>query len=524
MAFNNLPQSYNLTGLLPQHWLDWDDYSYRLGRYEVLNGYYLNLAYHAITTYSEQLKSVNRLYKHVRGVYNPAARAVETYVSKVYGGQLDTQDGNSGAIPIVTDNEALMQAIIRLWRASQWGQKKSLYVRNGASFGDTVLNIVDDIETSNVYIEPVDPRKVKSITTDSTGKLTEIVYEYLIIRDGNQVTYRQEINEERYATYIDDELTPMHTSGRGEQVAEWSNEYGFVPAVHVAHRDVGMVFGGNCWSQVMHKVDELNDLASIQNDAARRQAEMPLFGFGLQTNNIDIGSDRSNEQYNTRDNPQKDTASIVNFQSKDGRLEAIAPVLDLASSMGLINEILAEIERDLPELSLHRLRDGGNLTAPGVRASYDDAIARIQEARGNYDAGLIEAQKMAIAIGGMRGYEGYEGFNLMSYERGDLEHYIDNRPVINDTLSLNEQITLTLQAMSQNAPASVYGKMGWGKDDIKEILEAQEASTSAFMQNFEAPQDPTADEAPETAVMNEGIANVNESDLDAVGQQLALAS
>jgi hypothetical protein len=49
--------------------------------------------------------------------------------------------------------------------------------------------------------------------------------------------------------------------------------------------------------------------------------------------------------------------------------------------------------------------------------------------RAGYDSALVRAQQMAIAIGGMRGYEGYQGFGLESYAAGDLEHSIGDRPV-----------------------------------------------------------------------------------------------
>ncbi|GAG43726.1 unnamed protein product, partial [marine sediment metagenome] len=55
--------------------------------------------------------------------------------------------------------------------------------------------------------------------------------------------------------------------------------------------------------------------------------------------------------------------------------------------------------------------------------------SKVLQRRGNYDAALVAVQQMAIAIGGWRGYEGYDGFNLESYKLGDLEHSITSRPV-----------------------------------------------------------------------------------------------
>jgi hypothetical protein len=49
--------------------------------------------------------------------------------------------------------------------------------------------------------------------------------------------------------------------------------------------------------------------------------------------------------------------------------------------------------------------------------------------RAGYDSALMRAHQMAVAIGGMRGYVGYQGFSLDSYRAGALEHSIGDRPV-----------------------------------------------------------------------------------------------
>ena len=47
---------------------------------------------------------------------------------------------------------------------------------------------------------------------------------------------------------------------------------------------------------------------------------------------------------------------------------------------------------------------------------------------------------MAIAIGGWRGYDGYEGFGLDSYGRGDLAHSIAMRDVF--TRSVDDSLNI----------------------------------------------------------------------------------
>lgn len=470
--------SYNLNSFIPQDWRGWSDYQNRLSRYEVFEGYYHNIAYHSFMTYSQSLKVQERLYKHVRGVYNPINRLVEGYVSKVWGGVLDTTNGTGGAIPIDTKDTRLIEAIIQLWKASSWGQKKSLAVRYGAKLGDTVLQIVDDIQFQQVRIEAVDPAKVKTIDRNPDGSLSLVEFEYYIRRGNQNVLFCMSITPEKFSTKIEGQLTAVYTSGRGEQIPEWDNEYGFIPVVHIEHTDVGLGYGAPAAHGTLHKINELNDLASILNDGMRNQVNMPMITTGGRVESADYGTDRSANPNNTADDPKKDTMRVLNIPNADAKVFFASPAINIADGLANIREIEMELERDLPELALHRLRESGNLTAPGVRSAYDDAIARYREARGNYDTGLVLAHQMGVAIGGMRGYPGYQGFNLMSRENGALDHQIKDRPVISDSLSLAEKLDKTFMAMDKNAPKTVYTEMGWSETQADEIIQAAEDTQS----------------------------------------------
>jgi hypothetical protein len=476
MTFSN--GSYNLNSFIPQDWRGWADYDNRLQRYEVFEGYYHNIAYHSFVTYSQALKVQERLYKHVRGVYNPINRLVEGYVAKVWGGVLDTQKGTSGAIPLSSENTRLIEAIRQLWIDSQWGQRKSLAVRYGAKFGDSIIQVVDDLRYQQVRIEAVDPAKVKTIDRNPDGSLALVEFEYYIRQStASMALFCMSITPEKFSTKIDGKLSDIYTNGRGEKVPEWDNEYGFVPVVHIQHTDVGLGFGAPAAHGTLHKINELNDLASILNDGMRNQVHTPMLTFGGKVEAIDFGTDRSGNTTNSADDPKKDTIRALNFPI-DARAEFPAPAISISDGLANIIEIEKELERDLPELALHRIREGGNLTAPGVRNAYDDAIARYQEARGNYDTGLVTAQKMAVAIGGMRAYKGYQGFNLMSLEDDSLNHQIQARPVISDSLSLAEKLDKTFMAMDKSAPETVYLEMGWSEAQADEIIQSAEDAQS----------------------------------------------
>lgn len=470
--------SYNLNSFIPQDWRGWNRYENRLARYDVYQGYYHNLAYHSFMSYSESLKVTERLYKHVRGVYNPVRRLVESYVNKVQPGVLDMDNAEDGALPIVTDNEALRAVIIQLWRDSMWQQKKSLFVRNGAMTGDSFIKIVDDIERQQVRLEVLDPAKVKRVEHSPVGGVEYIEIEYYTRDDNGWQTYNEVITPDSFTVTVNGKQTRMFTNARGETLdGTWDNDYGFVPVVHVQHTDVGLHFGAPAFHGSIHKVNELNDLASILNDGMRKQVQLPLIFKNVNApSTLDAGADKSSSTTNPHDSPRKDSMSALNISGENADVLTLPPTLNVADGLNNVNAILAELERDMPELALHRIREGGDLTAPGVTSAYDDAISNYREARSAYDMGIVNAQRMAVAIGGMRGYSGYRGFNLMSLENDAVDHSIAERPVINDVLSKREKIELTLQGIGSNAPKSLYMEMGWSDTQSDEFIQSTQVA------------------------------------------------
>jgi hypothetical protein len=80
---------------------------------------------------------------------------------------------------------------------------------------------------------------------------------------------------------------------------------------------------------------------------------------------------------------------------------------------------------------------------------------------------------MAIAIGGFRGYEGYAGFGLDSYDRGDLDMRFGDRAVFEpdplDKVDIDKaEWELVQLAVKSGADLSgVLRARGWEEDDIR---------------------------------------------------------
>lgn len=464
--------AYNGRYLAPSELLDWDwdDYSVRLSRYQIYDAYYNNIAYSDIITWARTNLARNDLYKHVRGIYNPAARLVDIYVAKVYGGALDLEDLSTGPIPIVYtgtgDDVAFKDAVRQLWVWSNWRNQKSLYVRNGANLGDSFIMVVDDLAKQRVRMEVVNPGKCADMVTDSVGNITDITFSYY--RDDDPAgainpkksllgsdydrdwLFTLNMNRDAFTATADGAEYPFFELANGDRVSSIPNPYGFVPVVQVMHKDMGLPYGANAYFAGLNKINEVNDAASLLNDNVRKSVNVQWFVTGAaapSNSNKSITAQTSTTANSTSDNPitRKDTQDII--YGPDGA--TISPMVygvDIAGAGSNIDRMLAELERDYPELALHRLRETGNATAPGVRAIYSDASDRFVEAQGNYDDGLIRAHQMGISIGGFRNYDNFQGFTLDSYARGMTDHYIKARPIIGDSLSKGERITALQQA------------------------------------------------------------------------------
>lgn len=448
----------------------WDLGGSRFHRYKIYDAFYNNTAYFDPAMLTQLQTMRPKWYKNIRGVYNPTNRFVTLYQSKIYGGALDMQGLIDGAIPIEQADDRLREAIVQIWRWSNWQANKSVYVQIGAKFGDVLLKVVDDTAHQRVRIEVIDPRKVAELHVDEIGAVTYayIEYERTDNDTGRTYTYGEEITPETFKTFKNDEPFAYFVDGNGNGLSEWPNEYGFVPLVLCQHSPTGLTWGQNGFHAVLDKISEVNDQASLLNDQIRKVINPVWAITGAQKSEVNLGIER-------------DTIPTLHLPTNTGIQPLVVPI-DITSAGANIRALLDELERDLPELALYRLREQSSVTAPGVKAAYSDAVGRIQEARGQYDATLVTAQQMAIAIGGYRQYEGFSAFGLDDYENGDLRHFIGNRAVIPDELSLMDKIGV-LQGVG-GAKKLILAALGYPDDVIAELMNEDEQRARAEVQTM----------------------------------------
>lgn len=453
-----------------------DTFEARCARSAFFTACYDNTLYSRINTFVEMLKLRHRLYKNIRGIYNPVYELIELIASNVFGGILDTETFARGAIPIQTDNPAILPALANAYKWSRWGEHKLDYVRLGANLGDVVLYIADDREKRRVRLEVLHPLKLYDYVADEVGNIKQAIIQYersdeeLRVVNGrveypkDVYTYTLVITKERFETYKNGYSFAFHTNALGEAVARWDNEYGFVPVVKVSYQELpGFKWGANSYFAALTQIHEINDQASLLNDQIRKVVIPLLFAEGV-TTDTQIQKAKASE---------RDEFTIL-YGPEGSSLTPVQAQIDITAALSNIQQMIKSgLERKLPELSWIRIREeGGNHTAPGVRAATSDAINRILAARGQFEAGLVRANQMMLTIGGIGKYDGFEPFNIDSYERGDLDHQIKERPVVPDTLSAKEKTDALNQA---SAPLwLILQELGFSEDVINEVRAEQE--------------------------------------------------
>lgn len=458
---------------------EWESWDGRRARYALYWGMFENNAYDAVRRWATKYKSDYGLYKYTRNIYNPAYRLAQFHRSHVWGGALHPDAAAEGALPIFTENEELRVAIATLWQASNWSTNKDTVPLWGATMGDAVLRVIDDAERGRVYLKLTHPGTLKDVTTDPFGNVkayelqeerahperpkTTVVYTERASRDGDNVVYETFLDGKPYAWGAE---------------AAWEEPYGFVPMVLLQHNNVGLPWG---WAELhpcLSKAREVDDIASKTSDQIRKMVDAPWLLAGVNpppSKPVTSGAAATT----TDTQPGRQEIPMLYGAVGASATPLVAP-LDLAAALKHIESISAEIEKEYPELRYDLGKARGEVSGRALRIARQDVETKMQERRGVYDNVLVRAQQMAVAIGGMRNYPGYEGFSLESYAAGELEHKIGERPVFSDDpldrLEIEEALWRAASAAGDNGVSLKFflKRQGWSDAEIDEVMQSDE--------------------------------------------------
>ncbi len=455
----------------------WDRYEPRLFRYLHNDYYYSNKIYSKLVKYAKQHRVASGLYKYTRSIYNPVFRLVELLTSKSYSGTLDWEMMATGAMPFNRLDDAHRKAIRQVWKWSNIGSVKTRYPRNCARYGDAIIKIVDDPFKAKVRLELLHPGLIADATITPQGFFDRLVIAYF--RQDSVTTppwlYEEEITKDRFSTYRNGEPYAEYTDANGTPITSWPNPYGFVPVVLTRAIELEHDWGAAPFFPTLDKIDQANDLASITYDQIRK-AVNPLWWLEGVTSINQV------QQTTTDDTSERDHIPML-LGPLGSRPNAMVANLNIADALNAIRMQLDEIEKDHPELSLHRLAGGERVTSPGTSAAYDDGIQRISDFRAVVDAGMLRAHQMALSIGGMRGYAGFDAFDLESYDRGDLDFELAERPILRDMLTKRERLDLMV---TSHAPQRwIWQELNKTEAEIQQAEQEAEEQREEFQERVQ---------------------------------------
>ena len=421
---------------------DWASYEARVQRYALLWAYVQGNPYQqALHGWSKGMKVAYGLYKYTRAIYNPAYELASFYRANVWGGVLDSDagDGNGRktSLPIIIPeknkkHEALRTAISTLWRASNWRARRNIVPYYGAGMGDVAIQVIDDPKRAAVYLKIIHPGNIEEVDLDPFGNVKgytlsherldnkgkTAVFTETCERDGDRIIYRifKDGKPDSWGM-VDEDGKPRN---------EWDEPYGFVPMVFISNKNFGNDYGMSEAFPKIQLLREIDDQGSKLNDQVRKMVDAPWLMAGVKQPKE---TPKITNTEPTTNAPQPGRQEIPMFYGDVGATaSALVTDLSITDTIENITKMQDTLEKAYPELALHRARSG-NLAAETLRILQQDAAAKVIEYREVYDAALVNAHMMAITIGGIKGYDGYEAFGADSHDDGDLSHAIGDREV-----------------------------------------------------------------------------------------------
>jgi hypothetical protein len=512
---------------------NWHLYDARRSRQAIYWGHFENSIYEAVNAWAHSLKEYSGLYEYIRPIYNPGHRLGEFWATHIFGGPLDPHAGPGdpelAAIPIITTNDDLRAAISLVWEESNWGVHKETLARFGSVMGDTFATIEDNADHQTVAIRVIDPRTILDVEEDSQGNVRgyiisemrpdpEIPFGSSLSMYPTYVEYREVCRRAGdlviYQTFKDDQpydWNDRDRTGRAARGHTWSEGYGFVPMVHIQHKDIGLGWGAGEMYGLLPKIYELDDQASKLGDQVRKSVDPDWFFTGVDLGNIQDDSDLQRDHYTEafecttgfgvdgmpmRVHSQKgrDKAATLHTPEANAKAMPLVAPLDLAGVLQNIAGIMKAIEQQHPELVIDSSMSNGDVSGKALRTAREKAETLVTQRRSVYDKGMVALHQMAISIGAMQQYPGFDKFTAQSYRDGELAHSIGPRPVF----AMNEGERLDLETERANlvktftdagVPLVVaWKRAGYPDSDVQELVKERKEELDFKLQAIQLQQ------------------------------------
>lgn len=360
--------------------------------------------------------------KPLRTVVN---RSVEFFVSKILSGD---------SVTINTDSNPVKEAIDQILKWSNFDSQKRLAVRELSLFGNLFWRV--SIEDGKVYFEIVDPRYVTSFKTDNRGYITEIRTDEPITVEGEKFIHTEYWNKEYYSIWEYRDLGKMELEQLPTPVdSGFLLELGidFVPFVHVKFREIpSSKYGAASVQHALDKIDEAN------REATKLAERVYVDGKKL----LVVSTSKTTKEGKLQAAPLIDGKKDVEIKDdsilylpEGAGITALDRNINYDPLRNLVNDMVAELEKDLPELKYYSLQDN-QLSGEAIRLLLAGAIDRAEEAQSNFLQGFVRIIQIALTMGVSFGI--FKGIG--TYEDGDFEFSIVTPEMF--PMSLNSKATL----------------------------------------------------------------------------------
>lgn len=454
----------------------------------LLRAFYANTIYEDARIW-QQYKARYRLPRATRSIYNPTRRAVDFYSGAVYPGAW-TEDGRAAAggrpsairfaEETLAARPALVTAAMQALTWGNWAAERMVYVREMAKLGSVFVEVIDDLERRKVYPQVTRLDWLDDLDLDASGNVQSyrLVYQAWDDETERPYRYRKDVDRETITEYRDD-----------VEMRQSRNDYGFAPAAWVRFRHVGGVFGAPAIDGVIPKIDEANRLASgIHNYIAQLQKQPAVFWSN--SSPVPISAEIAKLDAPTSElTAASIEESMMWLWSNDpnGKVTPFLTPVPVEGAGVRLDKLMEEIEDDLPEIALSKdLRQMTQVSGPGAERIVSDVAAKLYEAEANADAGLIKVMQMCVAVGGWRLANGdwggasrqqakFDGFDLASYDNGDLDLSLVERPLLEQT-DTERMNALTLKKAVAGLPdAAIQHELGYSPEQIAQFGQAADA-------------------------------------------------
>lgn len=313
------------------------------------------------------LKKAGRL-KAMQEVYNCITQAVDIDARFIMKQDLAV---------LCPEGKSEWQDIIvqEIWERSSFQKHKYKLVRTGANLGDAYLIVQELDEFPFARIIVANSEDMEIFTNPHDQEEVERAHQHYNFYDEQAQKVRSWDRvwfKDRIETYID-----------GKLAEEYSGEYKYfteVPVIQIKHIDIGEAYGLHTWHSVQAQMDAVNEIASYLWLILQRYGEPTLIATGPKKPEKIVRHDGN-----------------VIYVGMDGDLRILEYTGNVLPQIIEFSKIVTGyIQNSLPELSLNKIRDLGNLSGYAVSMHLADMIAKIEELRGNYADGIEYANALAL--------------------------------------------------------------------------------------------------------------------------------